>query len=64
MELRGRVGISEDHPSERIACADLFKRSVLLAAGPKEEVINDVTAAVSGMITAGRPKRERKPRVL
>jgi hypothetical protein len=65
IKLRGRAHVPQDKAEEAIACADLFKRSVLLAAGAKEDgIIEDTQAAVATLISGSRPKRERKPRVL
>lgn len=64
IELEARPGVEDDKPLERIACDDLFKESVLLAAGPANTAEQNVTEAVKTLISCSRPIRERKQRVL
>lgn len=62
--LKGRDHVPGDSANETIACDDLFKKSVLLAAGSAEDAAEDVKNAVETLTASGRPVRERKPRVL
>lgn len=62
--INGRDHVKEDARTERIACDNLFKDSVLLAAGSAQDAVENVQAAVETLTASGRPVRERRVRVL
>jgi hypothetical protein len=64
ISLKGRDHVSGDAKEEQIACDNSFKESVLLAAGSSMDAAANIKTAVETLTAAGRPTRERKPRVL
>lgn len=63
VKLQPRAHVKAD-VEETIACDDIFKESVLLAAGSAQDAVENVRTAVETLTASGRPVRERKPRVL